>query len=278
MATLQGILRVLRDLGIVAVAVLVLWKVVISEDDAGGPAPAAPRVRRLPVTTNSLGMALVQLPAGELALGSGWKNSEDGSGTARFASDLWIGRHEVTQAEYRQVMQAAPSAFPGDRRPVEQVSWAEAVEFCRRLGAREGKTYRLPTEAEWEYACRAGSAAGFSFGDDDGRLGEFAWYDANAGRRTHPVGSRKPNAWGLHDMHGNVWEWCADPFREDFPSSGPGEDASGPAVGEFRVLRGGCWFNRPLFCRSGRPDFGRAEDREDSIGFRVVLEAVGAGR
>ena len=121
---------------------------------------------------------------------------------------FYLGKYEVTQAQWKDVMGKNPSGFKGDNRPVEEVSWEDVQEFIRRLNAREqGVTYRLPTEAEWEYAARAGSTTAYSFGDDTLQLGEYAWYWENADGTTHPVGQLKPNAWGLYDMHGNVWEW-----------------------------------------------------------------------
>ena len=185
-----------------------------------------------------------------------------------------MGVHEVTQAQYEQVMGVNPSEYKGANNPVEMVSWEDAVEFCRRLSElpaekAAGNVYRLPTEAEWEYACRAGTTTKFSFGDDESDFGEYGWYRENSGRTTHPVGSKLPNAWGLYDMHGNVWEWCQD-WYGDYPS-GSVTDPSGATSSSFRVLRGGGWDYSADGCRSafrGRDlpscrDYGR-------LGFRVV--------
>lgn len=274
MATLQELLRILRDLGIVVVVGLVIWKVATDDNDNsqdGSESGAAP-ANKVTLMTNSIGMTLARIPAGEFLMGSSSYSRETAVHSVTLGADYWIGQHEVTQDEYRHVMGTSPAGFQGGARPVERVSWEDASEFCRRLGAQEQKTYRLPTEAEWEYACRAGSRAAFCYGDDDTRLGEFAWYDASAGAKTHPVGSRKPNAWGIYDMHGNVWEWCQDWYGDDFYSTGPSTDPKGPSTGEYRVLRGGCWYNRPVFCRSARRDFNRPDYRDDGIGFRVVLQ------
>jgi formylglycine-generating enzyme required for sulfatase activity len=125
---------------------------------------------------------------------------------------FYMGETEVTQAQYEAVMGTNPSHFKGATNPVECVCWDYATEFCKKLSDKTRQAVRLPMEAEWEYACRAGTATAFSFGDADSTIGDYAWYGANSGGTTHPVGQKKPNAWGLYDMHGNVWEWCADWF------------------------------------------------------------------
>lgn len=266
-------LRCARDLGFVVLVSVILWKLATEdrpESNGAGPAGGSLATTPLAQRTNSLGMVFLRVPPGEFVMGSSSYSFETLPHPVRLSRVFWLGRTEVTQAEYQQVMGATPAAFPGARHPVEQVSWEEALEFCRRLGTREGASYRLPTEAEWEYACRAGTRASFGFGDDDTRLGEYAWYDASACRQTQPVGTRKPNGWGFHDMHGNVWEWCADGYREDAYRSLPATDPVAEPIGPFRVMRGGCWGNRPLLCRTARRDFFEATDRSSGIGFRVV--------
>jgi formylglycine-generating enzyme required for sulfatase activity len=170
---------------------------------------------------------------------------------------FFIGKYPVTQAEWRAVadlpkeqrdLEPNPSHFKGDSLPVEQISWEEAVEFCERLSKATGKNYRLPTEAEWEYACRAGTIGAYA-----GDLNEMAWYSGNADDQTHPVGSKKPNRWGLYDMQGNVWEWCQDIYAEDYyrespPESPPGAELS--ATNFKRVIRGGSHTCNPFSCRS----------------------------
>jgi formylglycine-generating enzyme required for sulfatase activity len=150
-----------------------------------------------------------------------------------------------------------PSEFKGATNPVEGLSWEDATEFCKKLSEKTRQTVRLPTEAEWEYACRAGTESAFSFGDDLSALGDYAWWAGNSDKTTHPVGQKKPNSWGLYDMHGNVLEWCADWYGE-YPK-GPATDPSGPATGDRRVLRGGGVgpqrYRRPSMCvsRQRRP-------------------------
>jgi formylglycine-generating enzyme required for sulfatase activity len=162
---------------------------------------------------------------------------------------------QVTQAQWKAVMGNNPSGFKdcGDDCPVENVSWNDAQEFIKRLNEKEGKPYRLPTEGEWEYACRAGSTSQFCFGDDESLLSEYAWYINNSDNRTHPVGTKKPNAWGLYDMHGNVWEWVQD-WYGNYPS-GSVTDPVGPERGGDRVDRGGSW--DAAYCRSGHLQLAR---------------------
>ncbi|PIE84242.1 MAG: hypothetical protein CSA07_03315 [Bacteroidia bacterium] len=154
--------------------------------------------------------------------------------------------------------------FKGARQPVVMVSWDEARAFCEWVG--NGVT--LPTEAQWEYACRAGSAGRFCFGDDEAQLGDYAWYAANANGVTHAVGGKKPNALGLYDMHGNVWEWCSDWY--DAYTADPAKDPAGPAAGANRMSRGGGWSFEPRDCRSAGRDRDDPKDRDDRLGFRLV--------
>jgi formylglycine-generating enzyme required for sulfatase activity len=169
--------------------------------------------------------------------------------------------YEVTQQQYEKVMGTNPSTTKGPQNPVEKVSWNDAVEFCRKLSAlpaekSAGYVYRLPTEAEWEYACRAGTQTAYSFGDSESELGDYAWYDKNAGGTTHPVGSKKPNAWGLYDMHGNVFEWCQD-WYGSYPS-GSVTDPTGESSGSHRVVRGGAGTASPSAVRRSASGAGLA--------------------
>ncbi len=184
-----------------------------------------------------------------------------------------MGVYEVTQQQYEKVMGENPSWFKGAANPVEGVPWADATEFCKRLSAKEGKTYRLPTEAEWEYACRAGTTTAYSFGDDESRLGEYAWFGGHSGGKTHPVGQKKPNAWGLYDMHGNVSEWCQDCYG-DYPNSlAPYPGGLGPAF--YRAIRGGGWNSRAWSCRSVRRNGQPPKERFNCVGFRVARSPSG---
>ncbi|MFM8188000.1 MAG: formylglycine-generating enzyme family protein, partial [Pirellula sp.] len=187
--------------------------------------------------------------------------------------------------QYEKVMGANPSYFQGEEiegsssnHPVECVSWLDAVEFCKKLSdlpeeKATGRVYRLPTEAEWEYACRAGSKSAYSFGESSKSLGDYAWFDENSNDQTQPVGEKKANAWGLYDMHGNVWEWCRDRYG-DYPE-GAVSDPSGPKEGSNRVIRGGSWYFVAAFCRSGIRYWFVPSYRLNLIGFRLALSPSG---
>jgi len=189
-------------------------------------------------------MKLVLISAGKFTMGEGEDQHE-----VTLSKPFYMGVTEVTQAQYQAVMGANPSDFKGETNPVDSVSWDNATEFCKKLYKKTRQAVRLPTEAEWEYACRAGSNTHFCFGDADEGLGDYAWYDANSDYTTHPVGKKKPNAWGLYDMHGNVWEWCSDWYLGEY-AAGQAADPTGPARGSARVIRGGCWYASPRLCCS----------------------------
>ncbi|MFA4986420.1 MAG: formylglycine-generating enzyme family protein [Candidatus Brocadiia bacterium] len=198
---------------------------------------------------------------------------------------FYIGRTEVTQEQYRSVMNASPSGFKGDNSPVDSVSWFDATEFCRKLTETEnqagrlppGMAYRLPTEAEWEYCCRSGRTTEYSFGASGNRLSDNGWFSENSGKTTHRVARKDPNAWCLYDMHGNVAEWCYDAYSETY-DAGEASDPSGPASGEFRVLRGGCWHFDAVYCRSSSRACYKAGGKYNNVGFRVVLGPAPVGK
>jgi len=203
--------------------------------------------------TNPIGMKLNPIPPGEFMMGS--PASEEGRGSdetqhrVKITKPFYLSAHEVTQAQYERVMGNNPSSSKGDTKPVEKVSWHDAVAFCGKLSEREGVEYRLPTEAEWEYACRAGTSTAYSFGDDASGLGEYAWYRDNSSGTTHPVGEKLPNAWGLYDMHGNVFEWCQD-WYGPYESLQVVSDPAGAVSGNRRVLRGGALGDLPRNVRA----------------------------
>lgn len=197
------------------------------------------------------------IPAGTFTMGSpeGDQDRLDNEGPQHpvtITKPFYMGVYEVTQEQWAAVMGSNPSYFDDNpRNPVEWVSWNDCQEFIAMLNTLGIGTFRLPTEAEWEYACRAGSTTRFPWGDDSGysRLGEYAWYSTNSNNTTRPVGQKKPNAWGLYDMHGNVWEWCSDWYADSY-SSYAQTDPQGPATGSYRVGRGGRLDLTRQYCRS----------------------------
>ena len=187
---------------------------------------------------------------------------------------FYIGKYEVTQAQYERISGGKPSRFRGADRPVETVSRNDAAAFCKRLSARTGRVFRLPTEAEWEYACRAGSKGKYGFSEDES-LSDYAWFGKSGltalGGRTHNVGQKRPNAWGLHDMHGNVWEWCSDWYGAAYYRSSPRADPKGPDSGRYRTVRGGSWSSKFVgSCRSANRERKGPTLKSAEVGFRVV--------
>ena len=240
-------------------------------------APAGEVVQAGEITTNSIGMKMVLIPAGEFLMGSpdsdnDASDDEKPQHRVKITRPFYLGVFPVTQDEYERVMRKTPSRFKGDpRRPVEMVSWTYAMEFCHRLSEKEDKQYRLPTEAEWEYACRAGSTTKWCFGDSESLLGEYAWYFDNSDQATHPVGQKKANAWGLYDMHGNVSEWCADWYHGSYDGHSPPSDPEGPSSSSHRVYRGGSWLDDAWHCRSAYRNDRWPGDEGSYLGFRVSL-------
>ena len=238
--------------------------------------------------TNTIGMELIELPAGTFTMGSPAGEKERGNNEGQVAVTLtkpfWLGKTEVTQGQFKKVMGTEPWANQsgvqiGEDNAASYVSWNDATAFCQELTGLEhkagklkvGEVYRLPTEAEWEYACRAGTKTTFSFGDDEKQLGQYAWFEGNAEsageKYAHTVGLKKPNPWGLHDMHGNVWEWCSDWHGTGLSG---GTDPVGPGGGSDRVLRGGSLYH-PDNCRSAYRDLnGVPSLRNHNLGFRVA--------
>jgi formylglycine-generating enzyme required for sulfatase activity len=238
--------------------------------------------------TNSIGMKLVLVPKGTFMMGSpeseeGRDKNDETQHEVTISKDYYLGVYEVTQAQYEKVMGKNPSHFQGAKvgnenadLPVEKISWDDAVEFCKKLSdlpeeKKVGRVYRLPTEAEWEYACRAGSKTAYSFDDEEGLLPEYGWFKRNSSDRTHTVGLLEPNAWGLYDMHGNVREWCSDWYVEY--SQGAVSDPTGPKEGSDRVHRGGGWNSGAADCRSAYRGGSTPGDRFYSLGFRLALSS-----
>ena len=275
---------------------------------------------------NSIGMKLTFISKGSFVMGHQAKEpgakKEDKPHRVKITNGFYMGTYEVTQEQYELIMGKNPSLYQGERllenkeivkklvpgivgynHPVEAVSWNDAVEFCKKLSElpeekQAGRVYRLPTEAEWEYACRAGSTTAYHCGNSEEYLRQFAWFGDNSGERevdssrlfkesngdlskyvkrmdenrntTHPVGQKKPNVWGLYDMHGNVWEWCSD-WHGDYPSRDV-VDPKGPNVGTERVHRGGCYMVEAATCRSAIRNSDKPDKQYFYAGFRVVME------
>ncbi|NCR34941.1 MAG: SUMF1/EgtB/PvdO family nonheme iron enzyme [Microcystis aeruginosa S11-01] len=248
------------------------------------PTPPSPRPSPRPLPppfteklANGIRLEMVSLPAGKFLMGSSESNDEKPQHQVKVNS-FAIGKYPITQAQYQAVMGNNPSQFKNNpQNPVECVSWNDAKAFCQKLSQITGKTYRLPTEAEWEYACRAGTTTRYYFGDDANQLGDYAWYDGNSGGKTHPVGQKKPNGWGLYDMSGNVWEWCEDDWHDSYagaPDDGSAWLDNDNRSQSLKCLRGGSWYFNPNLCRSAyRSNHFRRDFSVNSLGFRVVCGA-----
>ncbi len=244
------------------------------------------------VVTTKSGIEMVVMPGGTFEMGSR-KGSPDEAAHQVQVGPFWMDKYEVVQEEFKKYQMPDPSHFKGARQPLEQINWTDAALYCNERSRGEGLTpcydektwecdfrangYRLPTEAEWEYACRAGTGTAYNFGEAPGQLKEYAWYADNSGGTTHPVGQKKPNAWGLCDMHGNVAEWCNDRYAENYYQQSPAAAPQGPAEGKERVLRGGAWNSSATSCRSAYRASSMSIDdtclADDAIGFRCVRNA-----
>lgn len=227
---------------------------------------------------DDVALTLVKIPPGSFVMGGGDLSQSEQLPATRisFQRGFWLGKCPVTQAQYRAVTGMSPSANRGDNLPVESLSWEDAQAFLdalNRLGDTSGGEFRFPTEAEWEYACRAGSTGYYCFGNAVEELGEYAWFDEDAvNGSTHPVGRKMPNAWGLHDMHGNVREWCADEWHDNY--SGAPRDGSAWQDGDGdRIVRGGHFSSTAASCRSATRDGREPNRRFDFVGLRVARTA-----
>jgi formylglycine-generating enzyme required for sulfatase activity len=268
------------------------------------PGLSAPAPLKAKKFTNSLGMKFVLIPAGKFTMGSpaeeGGRNANEIQHEVQISQPFFMGVCAVTQAEYQKVMGSNPSAFSAaganrsavggmgtTRFPVETVSWDDAVKFCARLSALPAekgarRVYRLPTEAEWEYACRAGTTTPFHFGKtasprDGNFYGSYPGRGLGAGARglgrPTTVGSYKPNAWGLFDMHGNITQWCSDWYESYYYKDSPNKDPKGPAKASIRVLRGGTFCYSAGSCRAAHRDGIGPTARHNFIGFRAACTA-----
>ena len=218
---------------------------------------------------------MVYIPGGTFDMGCGSWTSDCKGGEKPVhtvtVSSFYMGVTEVTQAQWEAVMGTNPSNFKGDDLPVENVSWNDIQDFLKRLNSQTGENYRLPTEAEWEYAARSGGKKE-KYAGTNSNLDDYAWYGNNSGSKTHPVGQKKPNSLGLYDMSGNVWEWCSDWYDGNYYTTSPDKDPKGAYSGSFRVLRGGSWNYLDVYCRSSNrlrfnPDYWYYD-----LGFRFARD------
>ncbi|WP_440956852.1 formylglycine-generating enzyme family protein [Methanosarcina sp. Mfa9] len=226
--------------------------------------------------TNSIGIEFVKIPAGEFMMGSpsdegGIANSGKPVHEVTIENSYYLGKYEVSQEQWKSVMGNNPSHFKGDDLPVEYVSWYDAQEFINKLNAMEGTDkYRLPSEAEWEYACRAGTTTRYFFGGDESKLGDYAWYCRNSDEMTHPVGQKKPNSWGLYGMSGNVLEWCQDEWYDNYDGAPSDGSAWEGGNSSRRVIRSGSWNAAPTVCHSAFRFRFAPYTRVHCIGFRLL--------
>ena len=275
-------------------ALLVSALLALAGCDRGGKPSAtesAPAARQTTTITNSDGLTMVLIPAGEFLMGDNDGDTDEKPAHSVQVSAFYMDTQEVAQKAYEGLMEKNPSKFKAPDKPVDQVDWYHAVLYCNMRSRKDGlkpcydpKTltcdftatgYRLPTEAEWEYACRAGTKDKYSVGNDAARLKTCAWFKENAAQTTHPVGQKTPNAWGLYDMHGNVAEWCDDNYGENYYQQKEGQNPHGPPAGDKRVLRGGSWATSADACRSSArnsetPRLADACFGSDTYGFRCV--------
>jgi len=257
----------------IAAAAALEAKKIAARAAAAAAAAAAAEAKALAMRRGEM----VRIPPGSFVMGSASGSSDERPVTrVTLTTAFSLGKTQVTQRSWVAVMGSNPSGFKGELLPVENVSWDDAMEFCRKLTTLErsagslpsGYFYTLPTEAQWEYACRAGTT-----GDYAGDLKAMAWFDENAGSTTHAVATKQANAWGLHDMHGNVWEWCADWYADKLPG-GSVSDSKGPASGSYRVYLGGGWGIVAAGCRSANRGRDSPGYRDGFLGFRLALSSV----
>lgn len=229
--------------------------------------------------TNSIGMRFVRVEPGSFTMGENpplgeGKADEKPAHTVRISKPYYFGMHEVTQGQWQAIMGNNPSQHKGQDNPVDSVSWHDAQSFIKRLNKKEGHNrYRLPTEAEWEYAARAGTKTRYFFGDDESLLPEYAWITDNAKGKTHPVGTKRPNAWGIYDTSGNVREWTQDWYDGDYYAQSPESDPQGPDSGYGKAYRGGSKDGHVFPTRSSYRWRETPDTKVQNLGFRIIMEA-----
>jgi formylglycine-generating enzyme required for sulfatase activity len=250
------------------------WWLLTTAATLGVAGPAQPPQSARVDLGSGVTMEFVLIGPGSFIMGSD-ENTGDGDESPEHKVTLsqafYLGKYEVTQEQWTAVMGGNPSEFKGAQRPVDTVSWNDCQAFLAKLQDRTGRKFALPTEAQWEFACRAGTVTPWSFGAHDQPAADYAWIGSNSGGTTHPVGGKKPNAWGLYDMHGNVWEWCADWYAKHAYAGGEVTDPQGPASSEGRILRGGAWGEHPNNMRSACRNCIGPDVRHNGTGLRCML-------
>lgn len=269
------------------------------ESSSAAPAEATSGTEEHPANSNTespeaaAAQEMVLIPAGAFTMGD--QDEVDAEPHVVSVSAFFMDKNLVTQEQFQKVMGENPSRWKGEGNPVEQVRWSDAVRYCNKRSELEGLKpcydlttwkcdfnadgYRLPTEAEWEYACRAGATTAYYFGESESKLGDHAWYDKNSGGHPRPVGKKKPNAWGLYDMAGNLWQWCNDFYQVDYYTQSPKQDPRGPDEGKTKVVRGGAWRFSADNCRAGyryneSPGYADVCFGYDIYGFRCVRNSL----
>jgi len=274
----------LRKACTVGLAVLALGSITLASaqqsTQAGGKTNSLPKEY-----TADLGggvrLEMVLIPAGEFMMGSpdsdrSASSDEKPQHRVRITKPFYIGKYPVTQEQWTAVMGVNPSHFQGPKNPVEWVSWEDCLRFLRRLNEKAGGgKWQFPTEAQWEYACRAGSTTIFCYGNEEAGLDEYGWYDKISGGKSHPVGEKKPNAWGLYDMNGSIWQWVLDWYDRDYYAHSPTDDPTGPATGTDRVSHGGSWASPARSARSANHGRIEADHHGSHLGFRAAMVPLG---
>ncbi len=233
---------------------------------------------KMPDDTIAILPELILIPAGKYSIGASERDMDAIPVHSVYVDSFYIGKYEVTQAEWVSVMQFNPSRFQRESHPVETVSWYDAEEYVKRLTELTGETYRLPTEAEWEIACRAGTTAEYHWGMDHLKKEEYAWTSTNSSRQTHIVGRKKPNPLGIYDMYGNVAEWCSDWYHRDYYQISPTYNPKGPKKGGSKVIRGGSFVSGGGLTTCATRGNGNLSARVNRVGFRVVKEITPIGK
>jgi formylglycine-generating enzyme required for sulfatase activity len=259
------------------------------------PQTAAPPQSAVKTITTPTGIEMALIPAGSFKMGSDKGEDDEKPAHDVTLAGFYMDRYEVTQKAYESLMGTNPAKFKDPQKPVERTSWLSAIKFCNMRSMKEklepcynlqtaecnfsASGYRLPTEAEWEFACRAGTAGDYSFGDNPTELAANAWLKTNSNQTTHPVGQKPANPWGLFDMYGNAAEWCNDRYSDKEYANKTSDNPRGPTTGNTRVLRGGSWRGGPDSCRSSArasetPGLADACFGSEAYGFRCVRSAV----